>query len=249
MSSRLLIIGDSCEDVFIYGSCSRLAPAAPVPVFVEEYRKSNKGMASNVRENVLSLGIGCDIITNKTEITKTRYVEKKTNHMIVRVDSSEEKIDRIEKIDKKQLQKYDAIIISDYDKGFLLEEDIGFIATNHELVFLDTKKLLGDWIENINFIKINEQEHQRTQHLLIGRDIYLQEKLIVTVGSRGCIYNGIEYPVEKVEIKDLTGAGDSFLAALVCKYIEEKEIIGAIKFANDCATKVVQQKGVNTIND
>ena len=243
---RALVIGDSCEDVFVYGNCNRMAPAAPVPVFVEEYRKSNKGMAGNVYENVLSLNIECDIITNKAEITKTRYVEKKTNHMLVRVDSSEEKIDRIENISIQKLQKYDAIIISDYDKGFLLEKDIQFIAENHELVFLDTKKLLGDWATNINFIKINEQEHERTRHLLIEKD-WLNEKLIVTMGSHGCIYNGETYPVEKVEIKDLTGAGDSFLAALACRFAKGADIVTAIEYANECATRVVQQKGVNTI--
>ena len=243
---KALVIGDSCEDVFVYGNCNRMAPAAPVPVFVEEYGKSNKGMAGNVYENVLSLYIECDIVTNKTEITKTRYVEKKTNHMLVRVDSSEEKIDRIKDIDIKKLQEYDAVIISDYDKGFLLEKDIQFIADNHKLVFLDTKKLLGDWAKNINFIKINEQEYERTKHLLTGKD-WLNKKLIVTVGSSGCIYNNQTYPVEKVEIKDLTGAGDSFLAALVYKFVKEADIISAIKYANECATRVVQQKGVNTI--
>ena len=51
---KILVVGDSCEDVFIYGDCDRLAPAAPVPVFVESHRKSNKGMAGNVYENVVS---------------------------------------------------------------------------------------------------------------------------------------------------------------------------------------------------
>jgi len=243
---KILVIGDSCEDVFIYGYCGRLAPAAPVPVFVEKYRKSNKGMAGNVYENVLSLGVKCDIITNKVEIIKTRYVEKKTNHMIVRVDSDEEKIDRIKDINIEALQQYDAVIISDYNKGFLLEEDIQFIADNHELVFLDTKKLLGDWARNINFIKINEQEYERTRHLLADKE-WLDEKLIVTMGARGCIYNGNIYRVLQVEIKDLTGAGDSFLAALARKFVEEGNIFSSINYANDCATIVVQQKGVNTI--
>ena len=31
--------------------------------------------------------------------------------------------------------------------------------------------------------------------------------------------------------------------------VNDKDILRAIKYANDCATKVVQQKGVNTIND
>ena len=249
LENRILVIGDSCEDVFIYGNCDRLAPAAPVPVFVETHRRSNKGMAGNVRENILSLGLECDIVTNKAEITKARYVEKKTNHMLLRVDSSEEKIDRIENLNKEKLQEYSAIVVSDYDKGFLAEEDIAFIAENHPLVFLDTKKLLGNWIRNVDYIKINQQEYEKTQHLLTGTDDWLEEKLIVTVGSSGCIYNGEVYPVDKVEIKDLTGAGDSFLAALVCSYLNDKDIVSAIKFANDCATKVVQQKGVNTIND
>tara|TARA_R110000744_G_scaffold200343_9_gene319465 strand:+ start:1293 stop:2030 length:738 start_codon:yes stop_codon:yes gene_type:complete len=243
---KILVIGDSCKDVFVYGDCSRLAPAAPVPVFVEKYRKSNKGMAGNVYENVLSLGVKCDIITNKVDIIKIRYVEKKTNHMIVRIDSDEEKIDRIKDINIESLQQYDAVIISDYNKGFLLEEDIQFIADNHELVFLDTKKLLGDWARNIKFIKINEQEYERTRHLLVDKE-WLDEKLIVTMGSRGCIYSGNIYRVLQVEIKDLTGAGDSFLAALARKFVEEGNIFSSINYANDCATIVVQQKGVNTI--
>ena len=31
--SSILIIGDSCKDVFVYGEISRLSPEAPVPVF------------------------------------------------------------------------------------------------------------------------------------------------------------------------------------------------------------------------
>jgi sugar/nucleoside kinase (ribokinase family) len=50
-----------------------------------------------------------------------------------------------------------------------------------------------------------------------------------------------------VEIKDLTGAGDTFLSALVREYLNSKDIRRSIEFANKCATVVVQQKGVNTI--
>ncbi len=45
---KVLVIGDSCKDVFVYGSCDRMAPAAPVPVFIPQYLKDNKGMAGNV---------------------------------------------------------------------------------------------------------------------------------------------------------------------------------------------------------
>ena len=32
--SSILIIGDSCKDVFIYGDIERISPEAPIPVFV-----------------------------------------------------------------------------------------------------------------------------------------------------------------------------------------------------------------------
>ena len=53
---RVLVIGDECTDVYVYGSCKRLCPSAPVPVFVPSCQKENKGMAGNVYQNIISLG-------------------------------------------------------------------------------------------------------------------------------------------------------------------------------------------------
>jgi len=36
---KILVIGDSCTDVFLYGNVYRLAPEGPVPVFSPEYEK------------------------------------------------------------------------------------------------------------------------------------------------------------------------------------------------------------------
>ena len=91
-------------------------------------------------------------------------------------------------------------------------------------------------------------EYERTKHLLTRRE-WFHKKLIVTTGSKGCLYDNQNFGVRKVEIKDLTGAGDTFLTALVYQYLKsDSNIIEAIIFANECATQVVQQKGVNTIN-
>ena len=75
----------------------------------------------------------------------------------------------------------------------------------------------------------------------------LYEKMIITRSDEGCEYNYKLYPVEKVNIKDVSGAGDTFVSGLVCEFIRTKDIILAIKFAQECATKVVQKKGVCTI--
>lgn len=244
MNNRILVIGDSCKDIFIYGKSTRLCPDAPVPVFVAKQIIENGGMAKNVYSNLVSLGASVDILTNKEEITKTRYIDKKTNHMFLRVDSGEEKISRVEGLENIKFEEYSAIIISDYDKGFLLEKDIEYILQRHSETFIDTKKLLNQWYKNASFIKINKPEFDRTKHLLDVMD-----NLVITIGSGGCIYRGIVYPVEKVEVLDTVGAGDTFIASLVWKYIENKDIEEAIRFANNCATKVVQKKGVSIINE
>ena len=137
---KFLVIGDSCTDIFVYGRCDRMAPAAPVPVFLSGREVRNMGMAGNVYKNIISLEADCDIITNTAELTKTRLVEDKTNHMLLRLDSDEGSVDRITGIEEIKYDDYDAIVISDYDKGFLTEEDIENISQRHPLVFLDTKR-------------------------------------------------------------------------------------------------------------
>ena len=50
---NILVIGDSCDDVFIYGHVYRLAPEGPVPIFNPFESKTNGGMALNVQANIL----------------------------------------------------------------------------------------------------------------------------------------------------------------------------------------------------
>ena len=160
LTKRVLVIGDGCRDMFIYGMCSRLSPEAPVPIFNPTRTISNDGMAMNVLKNIESLGIICDIITNDNRPIKTRYVDEVSNQILLRVD----KYDTIERIDLERLTSIDfslyyAIVISDYNKGFLDYNDIAYISNSHPLTFMDTKKdITFDWCENIKYIKINEKE-------------------------------------------------------------------------------------------
>ena len=75
---------------------------------------------------------------------------------------------------------YEAIVISDYNKGFLTAADIECIGKSHPLVFLDTKKILGNWCSSVTYIKINEDEYKKTKHTL---EAELLEKLIITMGG------------------------------------------------------------------
>ena len=156
---KILVIGDSCYDIFRYGTVTRLAPEAPVPVINPTHETSNPGMAGNVVKNIEALGHKVDFITNTTDIKKIRYVCSKYSQLILRVDENDT-CDRITQdvLDKIIWREYDAVVVSDYCKGFLTEPDIEFICNQHKTVFLDTKKILGWYANNVKFIKINRFE-------------------------------------------------------------------------------------------
>lgn len=244
---KVLIIGDSCTDIFEYGECERLCPEAPVPIFKCKRVVGNGGMAINVLENLKALGVDCDIITNDIRPVKTRYIDEASNQMLLRIDTNdnifENVSDRLKDVD---FTKYVAIVISDYDKGYISEEDIMFIANNHNLVFLDCKKKIGDWSKGVKFIKLNSKEfYENSDYLTLN----YEGELIITLGKDGARHWFNTYPIEtEHEVRDLSGAGDTFLAAFVADYIKNNDISSAIQFANRCASWVVTQKGVAVVD-
>lgn len=247
--SKVLVIGDSCRDIFIYGDIERVSPEAPIPVFKPTHESENDGMSANVVKNLEALGCTAEILTNENDIKKIRYVHTASNQMVLRVDEH----DYCRRIHEQELKyvndwadTFDAIIISDYCKGFLTEDDIEFICSKSDNVFIDTKKLLGDWIINAKFIKINDLEHKKNYERIPNYP-HLNDKLIVTRGGNGCDYKNTNYPVPEVSVKDVSGAGDTFLSGLVSEYIKTKDIVQSIKFAQKCTTAVVQKHGVSTI--
>jgi len=255
---NVLVIGDSCKDVFIYGDIERISPEAPVPVFKPTHTEKNDGMAKNVANNVESLDMHIYTITNENCIIKKRFVENRSGQMVLRVDEHDYcdriKIKRLQGITNNKFTSYgltgtidwiDAIIISDYCKGFLEESDIEHICKYNKNVFVDTKKKLGEWIRDADFIKINELEYQKNHEVLSENG--LEEKLIITLGSKGCRYKEKEFPVKEVPVKDVSGAGDTFIAGLVRGYLDTNNIESAIEFAQKCTTHVVQKHGVATV--
>jgi D-glycero-beta-D-manno-heptose-7-phosphate kinase len=248
VNKKVLVIGDGCSDVFRYGKCERLSPEAPVPIFLPSRTTGNSGMAINVFENLKALGVECDMMTNDIRPVKTRYVDEISNQMLLRVDEK----DVIKPITAKELEFFDlnnyvAVVISDYNKGYLSPDDIMWIAENHPLTFMDTKKELNFWCEDIKFLKINHKEFKQNEDYLRN---YYMGNLIVTKGKEGAVLNNTQvFSIEEEhDVRDLSGAGDTFLAALVAKYIENYDICEAIKFANKCAAWVVTQRGVVVVD-
>ena len=239
----ILVIGESCRDIFVYCDANRLCPDVPVPVLNIVNQTENSGMAKNVQRNILSKINDCDILTNDGwyNITKIRYVHNNSNHMFFRVDSPH----NINRINVNEIDyDYKIIVISDYNKGFLTEEDIKVICDNHSNVFIDTKKILGEWASKSKYIKINDYEYQNSKNFL---DENLKNKIIHTMGGNGCEFQSKTFKVKKIDVKDTSGAGDSFMAGLVVEYLKSNDIEKSIKYANLCASEVVKHIGVTII--
>ena len=243
---KILVIGDSCTDVFVYGEINRFCPEAPVPVFQPIRQVENGGMARNVKRNLEVLGVDVEIVTNDNGMKKTRYVDWDSNQLIMRLDENDI-CDRIQDLMEIPMWTFDAIVVSDYHKGFLTEDDIEFICKNHDDVFVDTKKQFGEWLYDAKYIKINSMEYDQNVNKINNRSDSLKDKLIITRGRYGCEFNGDMFKVKDVPIKDVAGAGDTFLSALTFDYMKNRDIIKAIKFAQKCTTEVVQKIGVSTV--
>lgn len=230
---KVLLIGDSCIDEYVYGRCDRLNPEAPVPVLSYSDKKFLNGMAWNVKNNLESFGTEIYLLTQKEKITKTRYIDSKSNQQILRVDTEPE----LTQFDYElpDQNEYDALVISDYDKGFITTQKMFELVEWFDgPVFIDSKKT--NLPVDGAFIKINELEYSKLE-------IKDSPYLIVTRGSKGAEYRGKLYPGIEVNTFDVCGAGDTFLSALVVFYLECGTIEKAIPYANKAASIAVQHQG------
>lgn len=235
---KILLIGDSCIDEYVYGICSRLNPEAPVPVLDYTRTETKPGMAANVYENLKAFKVDATFVTNNEKIVKTRFVDDKYNHQILRVDRHE----NLSPLAESSFDKsFDAIVISDYDKGYISKDKLFEIVENaHCPVFIDTKKRVLPDKPNC-YIKINEPEFKQIENP--------PANTIATLGDKGAMYQGKIYPTEKVPVFDVVGAGDTFLAALSYFYLLLGSVDAAIPYANKAASIVVQHIGTYVLTD
>lgn len=231
---KILLLGDSCEDQYCYGTVDRISPEAPVPVLKLTKTLSMPGMAANVEQNLKTLGCETYFITNTERIVKTRYIDERSEYQLIRIDE-ESTIQSWSGRMAVDPRHFDAIVISDYNKGFLSYDHIEELIESDIPIFIDTKKTDLAKFEGA-YVKINNLEFDKRTSICTN--------LIVTKGSQGALYREQLYPAPKVEVFDVTGAGDTFLSALTYEYLNTNDIERAIRFANIAASITVKHNGV-----
>ena len=245
-SFKILLLGDSCYDYYHYGDVKRISPEAPIPIFDHKYTVKRLGMMSNVLENFRALGFGPDYQTHFFE-EKNRYMDAKSKQQLLRVDRklNENGIKNIihNTIDYRS---YDAVVISDYGKGFVSYDDLEKIQTEFNgSIFIDTKKTDMHKFSNM-IVKINNDEYKKA-----GSNVNQVNNLIVTQGGDNVTW----YPPNpdaprlffppRVDAYDVCGAGDTFFAAFVFEYLTSHgDMENSIYFAMKAAAITVQKIGV-----
>ena len=237
---KVLLIGDSCEDRYFYGDVKRLNPEAPVPILEYKRGVTSKGMVWNVRENLMSFRVETYTSTHTEKIIKTRFIDEKSNQQILRSDEEPDITPLPYEFPDEWKSAYDALVISDYDKGFITQPKLFELSNWFEgPVFIDTKKIC---IPGNAFIKVNESEFKKITH-------FIPDNMIITKGGEGTEYQGKLYPAEKVNVFDVVGAGDTFLAALTYGYLKYGTIEKAIPLANKAAAVAVSHRGTYVLTE
>ena len=231
---KILLIGDNGIDQYQFGTVTRISPEAPVPVLNYTHTVTKPGMAANVEDNLLKLGCEVDFVHGVKTCIKTRVIDSKTGQHLVRID--QDIPSKAVKIDYTDIDKYNAIIVSDYNKGSIEYETVEHLRKNYPgPIFVDTKKTDLARFEGC-YVKINAVESAAAKTV--------PTELIVTLGRDGVKYKDYKFSTPQVEAFDVCGAGDTFLSALAYNYVLSQDIVSAIKFATRAASITIQHIGV-----
>jgi D-beta-D-heptose 7-phosphate kinase/D-beta-D-heptose 1-phosphate adenosyltransferase len=242
--ARILVVGDPMVDVYHFGHVDRLSPEAPVPVFVQDRQESRPGGAANVTENLQMLSVNWDSFFPTEQWTeKHRYMVG--NHQLLRVDN-----DRRHNPGQEvpNLKGVDAIVLSDYDKGWLSSQLCVNVIHHANVVgipvVVDPKGTNWTKYQGCTVICPNTVEATHP-------DLPMFRTILAKEGPKGLklIIKGEKFkhfPATAKAVFDVTGAGDTVVAVVACALAAKASLEDAAILANLAAGHVVGQVGTST---
>jgi D-beta-D-heptose 7-phosphate kinase/D-beta-D-heptose 1-phosphate adenosyltransferase len=168
---------------------------------------------------------------------------------------------------QRELKGTDAVILSDYNKGFFnqaFSRDIISLCNERSVpVVVDFKPANKTYFKGADIIVPNRPEAESMQPGFLdggsveqaARSLYaLLEcpNLVITLGSSGlCGFDGSSYfevPANQVEVTDGVGCGDTVRACLALGFALGLSLHEAGSLANDAAAVVLQKVGTATLS-
>jgi D-beta-D-heptose 7-phosphate kinase / D-beta-D-heptose 1-phosphate adenosyltransferase len=224
-----------------------------------------KNLFNQISVNTKFLFTQNERITSK----KSRVISSQQQVLRYDIENAEEISNKSQKLIietfKKIIKNYQIVLLSDYGKGVLTRKItksiISLAKKNKKRVLVDPKgsdysKYEGSFLLTPNIkeaseatnIKILNDNSLKKSAIQLKSDCNLEHSLI-TLSDRGvAIYDEKFriYPTVAREVFDVTGAGDTILAALGLALALDYEIDEAVKFANLAAGVVIGKIGSAT---
>jgi D-beta-D-heptose 7-phosphate kinase/D-beta-D-heptose 1-phosphate adenosyltransferase len=301
---RVLCVGDTMIDRFIYGDVRRISPEAPVPVIRITRESASIGGAGNVVRNLAALGalpyyvsvVGDDAagreaasllgeiagaesylrVSSERETTiKNRFLSADGHHLL-RADRenpialSDRDLTAIREAALSELKTSDALVISDYGKGFFANDLaatlIAAARNAGKPAIVDPKgtdygRYAGATVITPNRAELAEATTlpvaSEAQIIAAGRKlrgITDADTILVTRSEEGMtiVADTIAHlSAERHEVRDVTGAGDTVVATVAVALAGGAKLADAARLANIAAGIVVNRRGtaVATVAD
>lgn len=252
---KVAILGDSFIDEYVFGEVSRVSPEAPVPILDVKRREQRGGGAVNVANNLFALGVNPTLFTiisqslklpypvvsptGPTVLRKIRFIGN--NYQLLRADEPVKYLKKdLRRMIYPAFDEFDLIAFVDYDKG---------IVQGGQATIVDSKKRDLSIFKGSKILKINKAEYENA----VGVENF--EKAFITQREKGIKYYEFGELVTKEsaqvkEIVDVTGAGDTVLAAIIyCLVKGIKNPIEMMKIANKAAGIVIGKFGTAVVTE
>jgi D-beta-D-heptose 7-phosphate kinase/D-beta-D-heptose 1-phosphate adenosyltransferase len=213
-------------------------------------------------------------LEDRPTTVKTRIVAH--NQHVVRIDNEKtnflpsEQEESLWRTIESELDETDLILISDYAKGLLSRNLLLRLITkakeNDKYILVDPKgkdytKYAGATLLTPNRREAREacnlEEHQPVDEITIAGETLISqlglEALLITQGEHGMtLFQRAEKPVhfqtKARTVYDVTGAGDTVIAALAVALAAGASLLQAAELSNISAGLVVEEVGTTTIN-
>jgi D-beta-D-heptose 7-phosphate kinase/D-beta-D-heptose 1-phosphate adenosyltransferase len=244
---KVLVFGDVIVDKYIYGTSERISPEAPVPVVKYQHEVKTLGGAGLVYENLKSLGVDVTLFeTNQPRSIKTRIICD--GHYITRIDDDKDADGAavLKNVLRSDFSQYDYVILSDYNKG-VLDDSLRIIEHINKFdckIIVDPKEHATQY-KDAWLVKPNNSEFTKFGFC------QWQGNIITTNAGDNVLasIDGVEYnlPVAQVEVSDVTGAGDCFLAAFVYGLTKNYNYTQCLELAIKGSRRAVQHVGTHIL--
>jgi rfaE bifunctional protein kinase chain/domain len=262
---RVLVVGDAILDRYWFGDITRISPEAPVPVVQIGEEKESIGGAANVARNIEAMGIEVRTLYSESFFTdpvvKLRVISR--NQQTIRIDFDRPQKPLLPEIVEREAKDCDIVVLSDYAKGSLAMSPaiIWKLKQAGKKVFVDPKnrdygRYAGADVLKPNLNEIREMlggwaSEEELEHKVkrMQRQAKI-EAVLLTRGQDGMtLFNGSVTKIEcaSKEVFDVTGAGDTAIAAFTAAVARGKSMVEAAYLANKASGIAVGRFGTAVV--